>query len=81
MSPLPRAPLGLFLLIWVLAAPTRAATDHFYFVQMTDSHFGADDNLERGRRLVELINQLPVPVEFVAHTGDILADLILELVG
>ena len=78
MSPLPRAPLGLFLLIWVLAVPAKAAAEHFYFVQMTDSHFGADDNLERGRRVVELINQLPVPVEFVAHTGDILADLILD---
>ena len=78
MRSLPRAPLGLLLLIWVLVVPARAAAEHFYFVQMTDSHFGADDNLERGRRVVELINQLPVSVEFVAHTGDILADLILE---
>lgn len=70
--------LYLLLLICMVVVPARSASDHFFFVQMTDTHFGADDNLGRGQRLVELINQLPVPVEFVVHTGDILADLILE---
>lgn len=78
MRSLPGLRLCFLLVICILAAPARSASDHFYFVQMTDSHFGADDNLERGQRVVELINQLPVPVEFVVHTGDILADRILE---
>lgn len=67
-----------FLLLGLLALPAQAARDHFYFVQITDTHFGSDDNLERGRRVVERINQLPMPVAFVVHTGDILADLILD---
>ena len=70
--------LTLLTLLGLLAALARAGGEPFYFVQLTDSHFGADNNLERGRRVVELINQLPMPVEFVVHTGDILADLILE---
>ena len=68
----------LCLLLCLLALPARAMAEHFYFVQITDSHFGSDDNLERGRRVVERVNQLPMPVEFVVHTGDILADLILD---
>ncbi|MCO5760015.1 MAG: metallophosphoesterase [Chromatiaceae bacterium] len=73
--------LKIILTLLLLCLPVltaRAASDHFFFVQITDSHFGANDNLERGRRVVELINQLPMPVEFVVHTGDILADLILD---
>lgn len=68
------------LLLWLLLTPVGWAAEpaHFFFAQLTDSHFGADDNLERGRRVVEQINQLPMPVEFVVHTGDILADSILE---
>jgi 3',5'-cyclic-AMP phosphodiesterase len=43
----------------------------FYFVQLTDTHFGDADHLERGRKAVERINQLPMPVEFVVITGDL----------
>ena len=67
-----------FLLLGLLALPALATKDHFYFVQVTDSHFGSEDHLERGRQLVERINQLSLPVAFVVHTGDILADLILD---
>jgi len=75
---LARLRLSLLTLLLLLAAQAGAGGGSFYFVQVTDTHFGADDNLERGRRVVELINQLPMPVEFVVHTGDILADLILD---
>lgn len=77
LNQVPLFPL-LCLLLCLLALPARATAEHFYFVQITDSHFGSEDNLERGRRVVERVNQLPIPVEFVVHTGDILADLILD---
>ena len=46
----------------------------FYFVQLTDTHFGDAGNLERGQQAVERINQLPMPVEFVVITGDLTAE-------
>ena len=44
----------------------------FYFVQITDIHFGKDDNNQRARKVIESINGLPVKVEFVAQTGDLI---------
>jgi 3',5'-cyclic AMP phosphodiesterase CpdA len=51
-----------------------AETGGFYFVQISDTHWGARDGVALTRRAVALINALPVPVECVVHTGDILAD-------
>ncbi len=77
-----------YWLVWVLVllegcAPARepepaavAGDVHFYFVQMTDTHWGAKDGLSMTRSAVELINRLPVKVEFVAITGDLFADSI-----
>jgi 3',5'-cyclic AMP phosphodiesterase CpdA len=50
-----------------------------YFVQISDTHFGLmpDDSrrgqrpLHNARRVVELINALPVRPDFVVHTGDV----------
>ena len=53
---------------WALAA------DSFYFVQISDTHWGARDGVSLTRRVVAMINALPVPVECVVHTGDIFAD-------
>lgn len=44
---------------------------HFYFVQLTDTHFGDLDNIERTEKCVNSINQLPMQIECVVHTGDI----------
>lgn len=49
---------------------------HFYFVQVTDTHWGARDGLAMTRSAVAMINRLPVKVEFVAVTGDLFADSI-----
>jgi hypothetical protein len=38
------------------AAAERSAADRFYFVQISDTHFGDRDHLERTRRRVEHIN-------------------------
>jgi UDP-2,3-diacylglucosamine pyrophosphatase LpxH len=55
------------------AAPTGT---HFYFAQLSDTHWGAKDGIAMTRSAVELISQLPVRVEFVAVTGDLFADSI-----
>jgi len=63
------------LLILVLGgAGVSADTDSFYFVQISDTHWGARDGVALTRRAVAVINALPVPIECVVHTGDIMAD-------
>ena len=44
---------------------------HFYFVQITDTHFGDGDHMERTIAAVKRINNLPMPIQCVVHTGDI----------
>jgi 3',5'-cyclic AMP phosphodiesterase CpdA len=46
----------------------------FFFVQITDTHIGERNHLERTRKLVDRINRLPFPIACVVHTGDIFAD-------
>ncbi len=50
---------------------------HFYFVQITDTHLGTYDHKQRLERIIEGINKLPMPIEFVVVTGDLFADNIL----
>lgn len=52
----------------------KITTDHFYFVQITDTHIGKGTNLEITRNLVKQINELPMEIKCVIHTGDILQD-------
>jgi 3',5'-cyclic AMP phosphodiesterase CpdA len=47
------------------------AESDFNFVQITDTHWGNDDNLSRTEKAIAAINNLPIPVRFVVHTGDI----------
>ncbi|MCP4581155.1 MAG: hypothetical protein GY839_06020 [candidate division Zixibacteria bacterium] len=54
--------------------PDEQPEEHFYFVQMTDTHFETGDNLERTQKAVELINDLPMDIKCVVHTGDITTD-------
>jgi 3',5'-cyclic AMP phosphodiesterase CpdA len=46
----------------------------FHFVQISDTHLGERDHLERIRELVGQINRLPFDIACVVHTGDIFAD-------
>jgi len=53
-----------------------------YFVHLSDTHIGPTADFSRhghyplpcARRIVEIINQLPVAPDFVVHTGDVVAD-------
>lgn len=55
----------------VFAEEREQSTASFYFVQITDTHWGNGDNFERTRKAVEQINSLPMPIKCVIHTGDI----------
>ncbi len=58
--------------------PHSQANDRFFFVQITDTHFDDFDHSKRTKGIVEEINQLPLKIEFVVHTGDITRDLLDE---
>lgn len=60
----------------IVAVTVSHAETPFYFVQITDTHFGSPDHDEIAKWMVETINALPVPVTCVIHTGDIFADSI-----
>jgi 3',5'-cyclic AMP phosphodiesterase CpdA len=59
-------------------SPGAESGTRFFFVQITDTHFGERDHLERTRQLVDLINRLPYEIACVVHTGDIFADNITD---
>jgi Icc-related predicted phosphoesterase len=77
-------PLALVLLaLWFIGGCAGQQTvqtphTHFYFVQMTDPHFGLPDTAERAARCVDEINTLPMPIECVVVTGDITMNDILD---
>ena len=56
----------------------RPAGERFYFVQISDTHFGDRDHLARTYRLVDQINRLPYDIACVVHTGDIFADNVTD---
>lgn len=63
--------------IWcVLLYAPLAQAGHFYFVQVTDTHFGNQDHLVRAHQIIQRINALPMKIACVVHTGDIMADQI-----
>jgi predicted phosphodiesterase len=67
--------LGLWLCLAGFApAQAQANGPHFYFVQITDTHFGSPWENETARAFVDTINALPMPIECVVHTGDVFAD-------
>lgn len=47
---------------------------NFYFAQITDTHLGNSEHYRRTKLAIDEINNLPMKIEFVAHTGDITAD-------
>ncbi|NQT96785.1 MAG: metallophosphoesterase [Candidatus Marinimicrobia bacterium] len=70
--------LTLIVILFTISVgcqPAQAVNEdsgpHFYFVQVTDTHFGDGDNYERVEKIVETINNLPMEIKCVVHTGDI----------
>jgi 3',5'-cyclic AMP phosphodiesterase CpdA len=67
------------LIVWVSQAFSESkAPKHFYFVQITDTHWGDRDHYERTRRIVDRINHLPFEIKCVVLTGDITMDRVQD---
>ena len=56
------------------AASRPSPNVHFYFVQITDTHMSDEISFQQLRNVVASINQLPIPIACVVHTGDIMFD-------
>lgn len=63
-----------FCLAFISAYAEDKQENHFYFVQMTDTHLGDKNHLKKAKKAVKLINKLPMKIECVVHTGDITMD-------
>jgi len=63
--------IGIICIICVNSYAEERQEKHFYFVQITDTHFGDGDHLDRTKKTVERINNLPMGITCVVHTGDI----------
>jgi 3',5'-cyclic-AMP phosphodiesterase len=68
--------VGIICLICANSFGEEQQETHFYFVQITDTHLGDSDHLERTKKVVDRINKLPLKIECVVHTGDITMDKI-----
>lgn len=63
--------LFLFLGFSPIASAKTENTDSFYFVQITDTHFGSPSTQGRISKIIDSINQLPYKIDFAVLTGDI----------
>jgi 3',5'-cyclic-AMP phosphodiesterase len=68
--------LSAILLVFCLQFSLCAEQNEFYFVQITDTHWGEGDNVQRTKKVIDNINNLPMPIAFVVHTGDLTAETI-----
>jgi 3',5'-cyclic AMP phosphodiesterase CpdA len=70
---------SLILLIFLGSGCQQSPSqDSFYFVQLTDTHWPDSDHFQRTRKIVEAVNNLPMEIEFVIHTGDITMERITD---
>lgn len=58
--------------------PPRTGGKPFYFIQVTDTHFGTPLHRRRNQEVVEAIGNLPFQNDFVIVTGDITHDRIAD---
>lgn len=63
--------LLVLLLLVTFCLSAQETNDSFYFVQITDTHLGTGNNSEYTQKIIDMINDLPMKIELVLHTGDI----------
>lgn len=61
----------MFLMILAACSSDHDGGSHFYFVQITDTHYDEPGSEERIKKIVNAVNNLPMEIECVVHTGDI----------
>jgi len=66
----------LLVFVYCIGCGAEAPGKGWFFVQLTDTHWGARDGVSLTRKAVEMINALPVKIEFVTVTGDLFQDSI-----
>jgi len=62
----------------VVYASDPEESPHFYFVQITDTHYNEPGSEERIEKVVNAVNELPMKIECVVHTGDITQEKLEE---
>lgn len=70
--------IAVSLLLCSGGAHAEETNTSFYFVQLTDTHQGDASHAERLKQAIAEINLIPLQVECVVVTGDIMADKILD---
>ncbi|MFZ4779741.1 MAG: metallophosphoesterase family protein, partial [Terrimicrobiaceae bacterium] len=68
----------LMVFVYCIGCRAEAPGKGWFFVQISDTHWGARDGVSMTQRAAEMINALPVKVEFVVITGDVCSDSILK---
>ncbi len=64
--------LIIFLVWLILPGFALGGENRVYFVQITDTHLGIPLNRVRTGKVVEAVNNLPMEIACVVHTGDII---------
>jgi len=59
------------IFLYAQIEPADSLNNPFYFVHLTDTHIGTKNNLELTKEIVEQINNLPMHIQCIVHTGDI----------
>jgi len=59
------------LVILTGCIPDKEENAHFYFVQISDTHYDEPGSEERIEKVINAVNKLPMEIECVVHTGDI----------
>jgi predicted phosphodiesterase len=70
--------LRIVALLLMCLGFTMSKSQDFYFVQISDTHFGYDDHDKISMELAKSINDLPFDIQAVIHTGDIFQDNLHE---
>lgn len=68
----------LFFVVPVVYSLDQEESSHIYFVQITDTHYDEPGSEERIEKVIDAVNELPMKIECVVHTGDITQEKLEE---
>jgi hypothetical protein len=68
----------LFVSLCLAGQPLPGDTAGFFFIQLSDTHWGEGDHLDRTKSIVTAIKNLPMKIECLVHTGDLTARTVCD---
>ncbi len=68
----------IFISIPQLISQETNSDNSFYFIQITDTHLGENQNDQNFEKIISKINNLPMKIELIVHTGDIISEQIMD---